>query len=187
MAQSSTPRSATAHAVVLVAAIPSLRPGRPLHGFGGPASRRDGFSAQKAGAHFLMQMRSSDRPSKDALTASRLRSIRWESRRDGLRLLSTAASPHRSDGARRPLDQVWARVGRRADAFRKDNFGSSGHLESSRVSWQILAASWGAVAPLDRAGARSAVLRGGVPLVACFHWICNCRGARLAWQRGETP
>ena len=88
-------------AVVLGPAFHRFADGEAFARLAVAVAGRYGFTAQKAGAHFLMQMAVLwTRPIEDALTCleAAIRICRGN-RRDGLRLLQPSTSPHRSDGA----------------------------------------------------------------------------------------
>jgi signal transduction histidine kinase len=69
-----------------------------------------------------------------------------------------------------PLDQVWIESAGALDFVRKYKFGQLVIL-SIQGFVQSLRGGAGSGAPLDEAALEARVLRGGVPLVACFHWI----------------
>src|SRR6266446_6857490 len=69
-----------------------------------------------------------------------------------------------------PLDQVWLESAGALDFVRKYKFGQLVIL-SIQGFVQSLRGGVGSGAPLDEAALEARVLRGGVPLVACFHWI----------------
>jgi PAS domain S-box-containing protein len=69
-----------------------------------------------------------------------------------------------------PLDQVWLESASALDFVRKYKFGQLVIL-SIQGFVQSLRGGVGSGAPLDEAALEARVLRGGVPLVACFHWI----------------
>jgi PAS domain S-box-containing protein len=69
-----------------------------------------------------------------------------------------------------PLDQVWLESAGALDFVRKYKFGQLVIL-SIQGFVQSLRGGVGSGAPLDEATLEARVLRGGVPLVACFLWI----------------
>jgi len=135
-------------------------------------AERYGFSAQKAGAHFLMQMAVLwTRPIEDALTCleAAIRSVG----ETGEMVYACFNRQHRlTDLMARgdPLDQVWIESAGALDFVRKYKFGQLVIL-SIQGFVQSLRGGVGSGAPLDEAALEARVLRGGVPLVACFHWI----------------
>src|SRR5712672_1856919 len=135
-------------------------------------AERYGFSAQKAGAHFLMQMAVLwTRPIEDALTCleAAIRSVG----ETGEMVYACFNRQHRlTDLMARgdPLDQVWLESAGALDFVRKYKFGQLVIL-SIQGFVQSLRGGAGSSAPLDETALEARVLRGGVPLVACFHWI----------------
>jgi PAS domain S-box-containing protein len=135
-------------------------------------AERYGFSAQKAGAHFLMQMALLwTRPIEDALTCleAAIRSVG----ETGEMVYACFNRQHRlTDLMARgyPLDQVWLESAGALDFVRKYKFGQVVIL-SIQGFVQSLRGGVGSGAPLDEAALEARALRGGVPLVACFHWI----------------
>jgi PAS domain S-box-containing protein len=133
---------------------------------------RYGFTAQKAGAHFLMQMAVLwTRPIEDALTCleAAIRSVA----ETGEMVYACWNRQHRlTDLMARgdPLDQVWLESVSALDFVRKYKFGQLVIL-SIQGFVQSLRGAAGSGAPLNEAELEARVLRGGVPLVACFHWI----------------
>src|SRR5260370_36827015 len=69
-----------------------------------------------------------------------------------------------------PLDQVWLESASALDFVRKYKFGQLVIL-SIQGFVQSLRGGEGSSAPLDEAALEARALRGGVPLVACFHWL----------------
>jgi PAS domain S-box-containing protein len=140
-------------------------------------AERYGFSAQKAGAHFLMQMAVLwTRPIEDALTCleAAIRSVG----ETGEMVYACFNRQHRlTDLMARgdPLDQVWLESAGALDFVRKYKFGQLVIL-SVQGFVQTLRGGAGSAAPLDEAALEARVLRGGVPLVACFHWILQLQG-----------
>jgi PAS domain S-box-containing protein len=135
-------------------------------------AERYGFTAQKAGAHFLMQMAVLwTRPIGDALTCleAAIRSVA----ETGEMVYACYNRQHRlTDLMARgdPLDQVWLESAGALDFVRKYKFGQLVIL-SIQGFVQSLRGGAGSGAPLDETALEARVLRGGVPLVACFHWI----------------
>src|SRR5258706_2347377 len=135
-------------------------------------AERYGFTAQKAGAHFLMQMAVLwTRPIEDALTC--LQAAARSVGETGEMVYACFTRQHRlTDLMARgdPLDQVWLESVEALDFVRKYKFGQLVIL-SIQGFVQSLRGGVGSSAPLDEAALEARVLRGGVPLVACFHWI----------------
>ena len=135
-------------------------------------AERYGFTAQRAGAHFLMQMAVLwTRPIEDALICleAAIRSVA----ETGEMVYACFNRQHRvTDLMARgdPLDQVWLESVDALDFVRKYKFGQLVIL-SIQGFVQTLRGGGGSGAPLDEAALEARVLRGGVPLVACFHWI----------------
>jgi PAS domain S-box-containing protein len=133
---------------------------------------RYGFTAEKAAAHFLMQMAVLwTRPIEDALTCleAAIRAVA----ETGEMVYACWNRQHRlTDLMARgdPLDQVWLESASALDFVRKYKFGQLVIL-SIQVFVQSLRGRAGGSAPLDEAALEARLLRGGVPLVACFHWI----------------
>ncbi len=135
-------------------------------------AERYGFTAQKAGAHFLMQMAVLwTRPIEDALTC--LEATARSVAETGEMVYACWNRQHRvTDLMARgdPLDQVWLESVDALDFVRKYKFGQLVIL-SIQGFVQSLRGGAGSSAPLDETALEARVLRGGVPLVACFHWI----------------
>jgi PAS domain S-box-containing protein len=135
-------------------------------------AERYGFTAQKAGAHFLMQMAVLwTRPIEDALTC--LQAAARSVGETGEMVYACFTRQHRlTDLMARgdPLDQVWLESVDALDFVRKYKFGQLVIL-SIQGFVQSLRGGAGSSAPLDETALEARVLRGGVPLVACFHWI----------------
>ena len=135
-------------------------------------AERYGFSAQKAGAHFLMQMAVLwTRPIEDALTCleAAIRAVG----ETGEMVYACFNRQHRlTDLMARgdPLDQMWLESARALDFVRKYKFGQLVIL-SIQGFVQSLRGGVESGAPLDETALEARVLRGGVPLVACFLWI----------------
>jgi PAS domain S-box-containing protein len=135
-------------------------------------AERNGFTAQKAGAHFLMQMAVLwTRPIEDALTC--LEAAARSVAETGEMVYACWNRQHRvTDLMARgdPLDQVWLESVDALDFVRKYRFGQLVIL-SIQGFVQSLRGGAGSGAPLDETALEARVLRGGVPIVACFHWI----------------
>ena len=135
-------------------------------------AERYGFTAQKAGAHFLMQMAVLwTRPIEDALTC--LEAAARSVAETGEMVYACWTRQHRlTDLMARgdPLDQVWLESVDALDFVRKYKFGQLVIL-SIQGFVQSLRGGAGSGAPLDETALEARVLRGGVPIVACFHWI----------------
>jgi len=133
---------------------------------------RFGFAAEKAAAHFLMQMAVLwTRPIEDALTCleAAIRAVA----ETGEMVYACWNRQHRlTDLMTRgdPLDQVWLESESALDFVRKYKFGQLVIL-SIQGFVQSLRGRAGGSAPLDEAALEARLLRGGVPIVACFHWI----------------
>jgi PAS domain S-box-containing protein len=159
-------------AVVLGPAFHRFADGEAFARLAVAVAERYGFSAQKAGAHFLMQMAVLwTRPIEDALTCleAAIRSVG----ETGEMVYACFNRQHRlTDLMARgdPLDQVWLESAGALDFVRKYKFGQLVIL-SIQGFVQSLRGGVGSSAPLDEAALEARVLRGGVPLVACFHWI----------------
>jgi PAS domain S-box-containing protein len=159
-------------AVVLGPAFHRFADGEAFAQLAVAVAERYGFRAQKAGAHFLMQMAVVwTRPIEDALTCleAAIRSVG----ETGEMVYACFSRQHRlTDLMARgdPLDQVWLESAGALDFVRKYKFGQLVIL-SIQGFVQSLRGGVGSGAPLDEAALEARVLRGGVPLVACFHWI----------------
>ncbi|MEH2546051.1 PAS domain S-box-containing protein [Bradyrhizobium sp. AZCC 2262] len=159
-------------AVVLGPAFHRFADGEAFARLAVAVAERYGFSVQKAGAHFLMQMAVLwTRPIEDALTCleAAIRSVG----ETGEMVYACFNRQHRlTDLMARgdPLDQVWLESAGALDFVRKYKFGQLVIL-SIQGFVQSLRGGVGSGAPLDEAALEARVLRGGVPLVACFLWI----------------
>jgi len=159
-------------AVVLGPAFHRFADGEAFARLAVAVAERYGFSAQKAGAHFLMQMAVLwTRPIEDALTCleAAIRSVG----ETGEMVYACFNRQHRlTDLMARgdPLDQVWLESAGALDFVRKYKFGQLVIL-SIQGFVQSLRGGAGSSAPLDETALEARVLRGGVALVACFHWI----------------
>ncbi|WP_197086971.1 trifunctional serine/threonine-protein kinase/ATP-binding protein/sensor histidine kinase [Bradyrhizobium sp. LTSPM299] len=135
-------------------------------------AERYGFTTQKAGAHFLMQMAVLwTRPIEDALIC--LEAAAQSVAETGEMVYACWNRQHRvTDLMARgdPLDQVWLESVDALDFVRKYKFGQLVIL-SIQGFVQSLRGGAGSGAPLDETALEARVLRGGVPIVACFHWI----------------
>jgi PAS domain S-box-containing protein len=159
-------------AVVLGPAFHRFADGEAFARLAVAVAERYGFSAQKAGAHFLMQMAVLwTRPIEDALTCleAAIRSVA----ETGEMVYACFNRQHRlTDLLARgdPLDQVWLESANALDFVRKYKFGQLVIL-SIQGFVQSLRGGVGSGVPLDEAALEARVLRGGVPIVACFLWI----------------
>jgi PAS domain S-box-containing protein len=159
-------------AVVLGPAFHRFADGEAFARLAVAVAERYGFSAQKAGAHFLMQMAVLwTRPIEDALTCleAAIRSVA----ETGEMVYACFNRQHRlTDLLARgdPLDQVWLESASALDFVRKYKFGQLVIL-SIQGFVQSLRGGVGSGVPLDEAALEARVLRGGVPIVACFLWI----------------
>ncbi len=159
-------------AIVLGPAFHRFADGEAFARLAVAVAERYGFTAQKAGAHFLMQMAVLwTRPIEDALTCleAAIRSVA----ETGEMVYACWNRQHRlTDLMARgdPLDQVWLESVDALDFVRKYKFGQLVIL-SIQGFVQSLRGGAGSGAPLDETALEARVLRGGVPLVACFHWI----------------
>src|SRR6476660_5557121 len=159
-------------AVILGPAFHRFADGEAFARLAVAVAERYGFTAQKAGAHFLMQMAVLwTRTIEDALTCleAAIRSVA----ETGEMVYACFNRQHRlTDLMARgdPLDQVWIESAGALDFVRKYKFGQLVIL-SIQGFVQSLRGGVGSAAPLDEAALEARVLRGGVPLVACFHWI----------------
>jgi PAS domain S-box-containing protein len=159
-------------AIVLGPAFHRFADGEAFARLAVAVAERYGFTAQKAGAHFLMQMAVLwTRPIEDALTCleAAIRSVA----ETGEMVYACWNRQHRlTDLMARgdPLDQVWLESASALDFVRKYKFGQLVIL-SIQGFVQSLRGGAGSSAPLDETALEARVLRGGVPLVACFHWI----------------
>jgi PAS domain S-box-containing protein len=159
-------------AIVLGPAFHRFADGEAFARLAVAVAERYGFTAQKAGAHFLMQMAVLwTRPIEDALICleAAIRSVA----ETGEMVYACWNRQHRlTDLMARgdPLDQVWLESASALDFVRKYKFGQLVIL-SIQGFVQSLRGGAGSSAPLDESALEARVLRGGVPLVACFHWI----------------
>src|SRR3981189_2258870 len=164
-------------AVVLGPAFHRFADGEAFARWAVAVAERYGFTAQKAGAHFLMQMAVLwTRPIGDALTCleAAIRSVA----ETGEMVYACYNRQHRlTDLMARgdPLDQVWLESAGALDFVRKYKFGQLVIL-SIQGFVQSLRGGTGSGAPLDEAALEARVLRGAFPLVACFHWILQLQG-----------
>jgi PAS domain S-box-containing protein len=174
-------------AVVLGPAFHRFADGEAFARLAVAVAERYGFSAQKAGAHFLMQMAVLwTRPIEDALTCleAAIRSVG----ETGEMVYACFNRQHRlTDLMARgdPLDQVWLESASALDFVRKYKFGQLVIL-SIQGFVQSLRGGVGSGAPLDEAALEARVLRGGVPLVACFHWILQLQRHFLLGNAGRA-
>ena len=150
-------------------------------------AERYGFAAQKAGAHFLMQMAVLwTRPIEDALTCleAAIRSVA----ETGEMVYACFNRQHRlTDLMARgdPLDQVWLESASALDFVRKYKFGQlvilsiQGFVQSLRGGAEA--------APPRRGGARSAGAPGRRSPRCLLSLDPAIAAAPLAGQRGESP
>jgi PAS domain S-box-containing protein len=159
-------------AIVLGPAFQRFADGEAFARLAVSVAERYGFTAEKAGAHFLMQMAVLwTRPIEDALTCLE-DSIRAVAE-TGEMVYACWNRQHRlTDLMARgdPLDQVWLESASALDFVRKYKFGQLVIL-SIQAFVQSLRGRAGSSAPLDEEALEARLLRGGVPIVACFHWI----------------
>jgi tetratricopeptide (TPR) repeat protein len=135
-------------------------------------SERHGFTAPKAGAHFLMQMAVLwTRPIEHALTC--LEAAARSARETGEMVYACYTRQHRvTDLMARgvPLDDVWCESVAALDFVRKYKFGQVVIL-SIQDFVQSLRGETQGVNRVDEAALEARVLRRGVAVVACCHWI----------------
>jgi predicted ATPase/signal transduction histidine kinase len=133
---------------------------------------RHGFAAHKAGAHFLMQMAILwTRPIETGLTC--LEAALRSAGETGEMIYACYSHQHRVvDLMARgdPLDQVWLESVAAFDFVGKHKFGHVVVL-SIQAFVQSLRGRIGGGPPIDEAALEARVLRGGVAVVICFHWI----------------
>jgi len=159
-------------AVILGPAFHRFADGEAFARLAVAVAERYGFTAQKAGAHFLMQMAVLwTRPIEDALTCleAAIRAVG----ETGEMVYACYNRQHRlTDLMARgdPLDQVWLESAGALDFVRKYKFGQLVILSIQGFVQRLLGGA-GSSAPLDSTALEARVLRGGVALVACFHWI----------------
>jgi PAS domain S-box-containing protein len=159
-------------AIVLGPAFHRFADGEAFARLAVAVAERYGFTAEKAGAHFLMQMAVLwTRPIEDALTCleAAIRAVA----ETGEMVYACWNRQHRlTDLMARgdPLDQVWLESASALDFVRKYKFGQLVIL-SIQGFVQSLRGRAGGSAPLDEAALEARLLRGGVAIVACFHWI----------------
>ena len=135
-------------------------------------SERHGYMAPRAGAHFLMQMAVVwTRPIEDALIC--LEAADRSARETGEMVYACYSRQHRvTDLMARgvPLDDVWGESLAALDFVRKYKFGQVVIL-SIQDFVQSLRGQTQGVVRVDEAALEARVLRRGVAVVACFHWI----------------
>ena len=159
-------------AIVLGPAFHRFADGEAFARLAVTVAERYGYTAEKAAAHFLMQMAVLwTRPIEDALGCleSTIRAVA----ETGEMVYACWNRQHRvTDLLARgdPLDQVWLESANALDFVRKYKFGQLVIL-SIQGFIQGLRGRAGSGAPLDEAALEARLLRGGVPIVACFHWI----------------
>jgi PAS domain S-box-containing protein len=135
-------------------------------------SERHGFVAPKAGAHFLMQMAVLwTRPIGDALIC--LEAAARSARETGEMVYACYTRQHRLTNliARGdPIDEVWRESMAALDFVRKYKFGQLVILNIQDFIQSLRGQAQGANR-IDGAALEARVLRSGVAVVACFHWI----------------
>ena len=135
-------------------------------------SERHGFTAPKAGAHFLMQMAVLwTRPIDHALTC--LEAAARSARETGEMVYACYTRQHRlTDLMARgdPLDEIWRESVAALDFVRKYKFGQVVVLSIQDFVQSLRGQARGANR-VDGAALEARVLRSGVAVVACFHWI----------------
>ena len=135
-------------------------------------SERHGFTAPKAGAHFLMQMAVLwTRPIDHALTC--LEAAARSARETGEMVYACYTRQHRlTDLMARgdPLDEIWRELVAALDFVRKYKFGQVVVLSIQDFVQSLRGQARGANR-VDGAALEARVLRSGVAVVACFHWI----------------
>jgi PAS domain S-box-containing protein len=150
-------------------------------------SERHGFTAPKAGAHFLMQMAVLwTRPIDDALIC--LEAAARSARETGEMVYACYTRQHRlTDLIARgdPLDEAWRESMAALDFVRKYKFGQLVIL-SIQDFVQGLRGQARGVDRIDGAALEARVLRSGVAVVACFHWILQLRRCFLLGDSGAA-
>ena len=135
-------------------------------------SERHRFIAPKAGAHFLMQMAVLwTRPIGQALIC--LEAAARSARETGEMVYACYTRQHRlTDLMARgdPLDEVWRESVAALDFVRKYKFGQVVVLSIQDFVQSLRGQARGANR-VDGAALEARVLRSGVAVVACFHWI----------------
>jgi PAS domain S-box-containing protein len=135
-------------------------------------SERHRFIAPKAGAHFLMQMAVLwTRPIGQALIC--LEAAARSARETGEMVYACYTRQHRlTDLMARgdPLDEVWRESVAALDFVRKYKFGQVVVLSTQEFVEGLRGQARGAN-HVDGAALEARVLRNGVAVVACFHWI----------------
>jgi PAS domain S-box-containing protein len=139
-------------------------------------SERHGFTAPRAGAHFLMQMAVLwTRPIENALTC--LEAAARSARETGEMVYACYTRQHRlTDLMARgdPLDEIWRESVAALDFVRKYKFGQVVILSIQDFILSLRGQTRGAN-HVGGAALEARVLRSGVAVVACFHWILQLR------------
>ena len=175
-------------AVVLGPAFHRFADGEAFARLAVAVAERYGFTAQKAGAHFLMQMAVLwTRPIEDALTCleAAIRSVG----ETGEMVYACFNRQHRlTDLMARgdPLDQVWLEFGRRAGFRPQIQVRPAGHFEHPGFRAKPSRRSGEQCAP-RRGGARSAGAPGRRSSRCLLSLDPAIAAALLAGQRGESP
>jgi predicted ATPase/signal transduction histidine kinase len=135
-------------------------------------SERRGYTAPRAGAHFLMQMAVLwTRPIEDALIC--LEAADRSARETGEMVYACYTRQHRlTDLMARgdPLDEIWRESVEALDFVRKYKFGQVVILSVQDFVRSLRGQTRGANR-VNEAALEARVLRSGVAVVACFHWI----------------
>ena len=135
-------------------------------------SERHGYTAPRAGAHFLMQMAVLwTRPIENALPC--LEAAARSARETGEMVYACYTRQHRlTDLMARgdPLDEIWRESVAALDFVRKYKFGQVVILSIQDFVQSLRGQTRGA-SRIDGAALEARVLRSGVAVVACFHWI----------------
>lgn len=131
-----------------------------------------GFTTQKAGAHFLMQMAAVwTRPIEYALDC--LDAAMRSARETGEMIYACYSREQRlTDLLARgdPLDRIWSESVAALEFVRKHQFGQVVVL-SIRAFVQLLRGQPSGDPAIDGVELEARMLRRGVPVVICFHWI----------------
>jgi PAS domain S-box-containing protein len=135
-------------------------------------SERHGYAAPRAGAHFLMQMAVLwTRPIENALPC--LEAAARSARETGEMVYACYTGQHRLTNLMArgdPLDEIWRESVAALDFVRKYKFGQVVILSIQDFVQSLRGQTRGANR-IDGAALEARVLRSGVAVVACFHWI----------------